>query len=405
MNSEIFLYINEAQLDDDETHLLSNPPCELYTQITEFISPNPNNINHLGTPKPQNPYILYRKNNVVKHKSLGSKKDWETLSKETGGSWKNESNKVRSYFKVLAKLAFEKHKSIYYSKCNNPLPNDYIFITQQPVQQPQKKISYNNDCAVSVSSHSPYTPFPYANNSPSSTSSTFFNSQSTSSHFMDQHLQNQDNKNNDDVALKLPYPHHSSFSCTNNNPSSPSSTFFNSHSTSSHFMGQHLQNQDNKNNDSVALKLPYPHHSSFSYTNNNPSSLSSTFFNSHSTSSHFMVQHLQNQDNKNNDCVALKSPYPHHSCTNDNPSSLSSTFSPKCSAFSDFNPLPVNNNNIINKTDDVQPTRFNASANLNSENILERFQQFLQDEQTDKPSSGVDYWHLLDVFCRRMDNK
>nr|CAG8468507.1 11383_t:CDS:1 [Entrophospora candida]CAG8470829.1 14289_t:CDS:1 [Entrophospora candida] len=332
MNSEIFLYINEAQLDDDETHLLSNPPCELYTQITEFISPNPNNINHLGTPKPQNPYILYRKNNVVKHKSLGSKKDWETLSKETGGSWKNESNKVRSYFKVLAKLAFEKHKSIYYSKCNNPLPNDYIFITQQPVQQLQKKISHNNDCAVSVSSHSPYTPFPYANDSPSSLSSTFFNSHSTSSHFMDQHLQNQDNKNNDSVALKLPYPHHS-------------------------------------------------------------------------TSSHFMVQHLQNQDNKNNDCVALKSPYPHHSCTNDNSSSLSSTFSPKCSAFSDFNPLPVNNNNIIKKTDDVQPTRFNASANLNSENILEKFQQFLEDEQTDKPSSGVDYWHLLDVFCRRMDNK
>ncbi|CAJ0835655.1 9767_t:CDS:1, partial [Entrophospora sp. SA101] len=92
MDPELLLYIDKAQLGDDETHLIFNPPCKVYSQITEFISPNPNNVDTIVTPKPQNCFFLYRKNYNAKHKSPRNKKDWKILSKEAGNAWHNESN-------------------------------------------------------------------------------------------------------------------------------------------------------------------------------------------------------------------------------------------------------------------------------------------------------------------------
>nr|CAG8628667.1 3625_t:CDS:2 [Entrophospora candida] len=113
MDPEILLYVNKAQLCDDEARLLFNPPCQLYLQITGFISPNPNNVNSIDIPKSQNAFLLYRKNYAAKRKSLGCRKNWKIISKEAGDAWKKESGKVTSYFNILARLALEKHKSIY----------------------------------------------------------------------------------------------------------------------------------------------------------------------------------------------------------------------------------------------------------------------------------------------------
>nr|CAG8632505.1 32_t:CDS:2 [Entrophospora candida] len=93
--------------------LLFNP-----SQITKFISPSPDNVNFTTIPKPQNAFILYRKNYAAKHKSLGGHKDWRILSKEASVAWKSESDKVKNYYKMLTKLAREKHKLIYDKKSN-----------------------------------------------------------------------------------------------------------------------------------------------------------------------------------------------------------------------------------------------------------------------------------------------
>ncbi|CAJ0835775.1 8357_t:CDS:1, partial [Entrophospora sp. SA101] len=143
--------------------LLSNPPCKLYSQITVFISPDLNNINHLGIPKPQNAFILYRKNYAAKHKSSGSNKDWKVLSKEASISWKNAPDEVKSYFKRLAKLAREKHKLIYGKKdstTGNQLPKEYTFIDQQPeLLQKIEVDNNNNNCKFST------PPYPYHSSS------------------------------------------------------------------------------------------------------------------------------------------------------------------------------------------------------------------------------------------------
>ncbi|CAJ0849339.1 12593_t:CDS:2, partial [Entrophospora sp. SA101] len=83
----------------------------------------PDNVNFTTIPKPQNAFILYRKNYAAKHKSLGDHKDWKILSKEASVAWKNESDKVKNYYKMLTKLAREKHdkKS---NTLGNQLPKD-----------------------------------------------------------------------------------------------------------------------------------------------------------------------------------------------------------------------------------------------------------------------------------------
>ncbi|CAJ0626963.1 5449_t:CDS:2 [Entrophospora sp. SA101] len=119
------------QLDDNEFHLLSNPPCKLYSRITEFISANPNNVDYIGITKSPNSFFFYRKNYIAKHKSSRSKKDGKILSKEAGDAWNNESDEVKSYFKALAKLAREKNKSTYDKKGNisvTPKPQNCFFL-------------------------------------------------------------------------------------------------------------------------------------------------------------------------------------------------------------------------------------------------------------------------------------
>ncbi|CAH1763064.1 8749_t:CDS:2 [Entrophospora sp. SA101] len=116
------------------------------SQFTEFISPSPNNLDFRTIPKPQNAFILYRKNYAAKHKSTGRNKDWKILSKEAGDAWNNESNEVKNYYKRLTKLAREKHKLIYDKKgrgSDNRLPKEYIFIVEQP--ELLQKIEDNNN--------------------------------------------------------------------------------------------------------------------------------------------------------------------------------------------------------------------------------------------------------------------
>nr|CAG8453629.1 1133_t:CDS:2 [Entrophospora candida] len=189
MNPEISLYVDKAQLNDDEAYLILNPPSKLHVQMIKLISPNPNNVDSISIPKSQNCFFLYRKNYIAKHKSPRSNKDWKILSKEAGNAWNNESDKVKSYFKVLAKLALQKHRLTYESR----LQKNCIFITQQPESQ-QKQID-NNGSAVSPS------PYPH-----SSSFSPCINN-NTSSQPELQQIQNHNNLHNNDCVVSIPpYP-------------------------------------------------------------------------------------------------------------------------------------------------------------------------------------------------------
>nr|CAG8468487.1 11382_t:CDS:2 [Entrophospora candida] len=96
MDPETSSYINKAQLGDDEVHLILSPPCKLHSQLGEFISPNPNNVDSINTRKSSNAFFLYRKNFIAEHNTPRNKKDGRALSKEAGVSWKNESDKKKS---------------------------------------------------------------------------------------------------------------------------------------------------------------------------------------------------------------------------------------------------------------------------------------------------------------------
>ncbi|CAJ0639705.1 1595_t:CDS:2 [Entrophospora sp. SA101] len=94
-----------ARLGDDEVYLLLNRPCELFLPIEVLISPSTRN--NKKKQKPQNVYMLYRRN---KNKSFKERKDQGKVSGITGESWDDESHEVRKYFGILQKLAAEKFK-------------------------------------------------------------------------------------------------------------------------------------------------------------------------------------------------------------------------------------------------------------------------------------------------------
>ncbi|CAJ0650308.1 13343_t:CDS:2, partial [Entrophospora sp. SA101] len=319
MDPELSLYIDKAQLDDDETRLIFNPPCKIYSQISGFISPNPNNVNSIGIPKSQNSFFLYRKNYTAKHKSSRSKKDWKILSKEAGNAWSNESNEVKNYFKVLAKLALQKHKLTYenillknynnnFSTSLLPYPHSSSFSStyrytndntsssyqRLKLQQKQKDNLNNKDCA-------PSSPHLYSN-FPCTSDNT------NSPHFMTRQPEikqkHQDNLHNNDSTSSL-YSH-SNFSCANDNTNSP------------HFMTQKSELKQKQkdgfhknNNNDCASSLPHLH-PTFSYTSD--------------TSLHFVAQQplIQQKQKtniyKNNNSDSSSEPHLHSnfSCANDN---------------------------------------------------------------------------------------
>ncbi|CAH1766809.1 5040_t:CDS:1 [Entrophospora sp. SA101] len=296
MDPETKSCVDKARLNKNQAHFFFNPPCKVYSQISDFILPNPNNVNSISIPKSPNSFFLYRKNYIAKHKSPRNKKDGRILSKEASVSWKNELKEVKVYFKVLAKVAFQKHKITYENRKNR------IFIPQQPGPQ-QKQIDNNNDSAVSSS---PYpNPFSFP-------STCHYTNNNTSSSYQQLELQQKQKDNDDCVAYSSSTHPHPTFFCTSNNTSFP------------HLVLQQLEPQQNQkvsyceknNNDCATLSSLLHPHSTFFCTNDNINF------------PHFVLQQLEPQQNQkdnfhNNDCaVSLPSPYPHFTsfCTSDNAS-------------------------------------------------------------------------------------
>nr|CAG8626548.1 5040_t:CDS:2 [Entrophospora candida] len=156
--SPLLSYIVKSQLDNDEVRLLLKPPCELYLPIEELITPR---NNHKNPPRPQNCFMLYRKNY---NKSSDSINDVIKVSKDAGKAWNNESGEVRKYFKILENMSLEKHKLIYpnyeYKTSGDQLLS---YKAQKPGSEPGLQQRQNNNDRVTPSSSPPlssYTSLP-----------------------------------------------------------------------------------------------------------------------------------------------------------------------------------------------------------------------------------------------------
>ncbi|CAH1764446.1 17_t:CDS:2 [Entrophospora sp. SA101] len=323
MDPETSSYINKAQLDYDEVHTFFNPPCKLHLQLGEFISPNPNNVDSINIRKSPNSFFLYRKNYIAKHKSPRNQKDGKALSKRASVSWKNESDKVKGYFKVLAKVALQKHKIAYENRKN------HIFIPQQPGPQ-QKQIDDNNNDSVVSSSHYPHS-FAFLS------TCHYTNDNTTSSYQQLELQQNQkDNLHNNDCAVSSSsnqYYSISSYTSDNitselqkdnfhkNNDTdcafSLSSCQYSSITSYKCFKTQQKNNLHQKNNNNYAVSSSSYQCSTFSCTTSSSSPHPYSYTSYNTSSSHFMTQlQLQQKDNfyKNNnsdDTVSSPSPYSH----------------------------------------------------------------------------------------------
>jgi hypothetical protein len=63
------------------------------------------------TPRPQNPFILYRRDMAVRSEFVGLKSS--EISKKIGKMWKNETTEVKDLFNALARLAEKRHSEKY----------------------------------------------------------------------------------------------------------------------------------------------------------------------------------------------------------------------------------------------------------------------------------------------------
>ncbi|EXX77637.1 uncharacterized protein OCT59_008816 [Rhizophagus irregularis] len=63
------------------------------------------------TPRPQNPFMLYRRDMAAKSEFVGLKSS--EVSKKIGMMWKNETTEVKDLFNAMARLAEKRHSEKY----------------------------------------------------------------------------------------------------------------------------------------------------------------------------------------------------------------------------------------------------------------------------------------------------
>lgn len=175
---------------EEEIELLQNPPYKLTLSFEELISPAENinkpsrtikktqfstimnnnskvtstvtlinkNATYIKTPRPQNAWVLFRKDYGANQrlKFPGKVLKMRNISTDASENWRNETIKVRRFFYVLSKLAYEKHKSIYPNykyipkkrtqKDNNSTLKTLIFrdFVQQQQRKQKKDVKNNN---------------------------------------------------------------------------------------------------------------------------------------------------------------------------------------------------------------------------------------------------------------------
>jgi hypothetical protein len=127
-----------------ELWLFYYPPYILTVSLVTLLCPTQNqhkdrNRQNLPYPRPQNPWIIFRKNFASRLRAkcpFGSYKVCD-ISKLAGEEWKNQSDDVKRYFGVLSKLARELHRDTF---------PDYVYLPKKTRQSRKKNkaLSFRN---------------------------------------------------------------------------------------------------------------------------------------------------------------------------------------------------------------------------------------------------------------------
>ncbi|RIA95779.1 hypothetical protein C1645_756741 [Glomus cerebriforme] len=116
----------EQVINSIEPNIIEPILQQIFLPIKELIAPLPKKSRTNKIPRPQNPFVIYRRDTqaklvVEKGSKFGSKLDY--VSRVASKNWKNASNEIRNIYSFLAQLAKKIHEETY---------PDYVY-------QPKKK--------------------------------------------------------------------------------------------------------------------------------------------------------------------------------------------------------------------------------------------------------------------------
>ena len=126
--------------------LLVNPPYKLTLSIKRLTTPkSPKEKNYI--PRPNNPFIIFRSDLVAKLKATAERKvPLCLISKMASEQWKNESEAVKSFFKLLSEIHHHHHRILYPNYTYSPRIKKSRSKTQEKSKEQIKCITwYAND--------------------------------------------------------------------------------------------------------------------------------------------------------------------------------------------------------------------------------------------------------------------
>ncbi|CAG8575709.1 10499_t:CDS:1 [Paraglomus brasilianum] len=95
-----------------ERNLLLNPPYPLNIPLDDLLGNN-RKIKKPFPPRPQNAWIIFRKNFESEFRSRYPNSSVLEISRIASTHWKSQPDFVKNYFEVLSKLARQQHKHAY----------------------------------------------------------------------------------------------------------------------------------------------------------------------------------------------------------------------------------------------------------------------------------------------------
>ncbi|KAF0507833.1 MATA-HMG [Gigaspora margarita] len=126
------MFENSSENSIDNELLSNSPPYVLTLEVEELISPPSNsrratkfrkNPSSSPPPRPQNAYVLFRRDFIAKMKQQGMKMTFADVSRLAIEEWRKLPAEVLRYFEILEQLAKDKHKEIYLDYRYSPKPN------------------------------------------------------------------------------------------------------------------------------------------------------------------------------------------------------------------------------------------------------------------------------------------
>ncbi|CAG8439785.1 8088_t:CDS:1 [Cetraspora pellucida] len=117
---------------DNELFSSPHPPYQLFLEIDELISPpkssrkakkflkNP----HSSPPRPQNAFLLFRRNIYAKLRHEGTKMKNGDISRFASKEWHKQPKEVLRYFEILEQMAKDKHNEMYPDYKYSPKKNN-----------------------------------------------------------------------------------------------------------------------------------------------------------------------------------------------------------------------------------------------------------------------------------------